>query len=145
MPLSRPLRRALPLVLGILVIAAACGPGNTMAADDATMVNQLRGGNGLTQLPRRYELDLKAQAQADAMANAGTIFHSASLPSGVSPGWQLIGENVAMAGSIPAAEAALEASPPHRENLLNPYFTEMGIGATQRGNTVFVAQVFVQR
>ena len=41
MPLSRPLRRALPLVLGILVIAAACGPGNAMAADDATMVNQL--------------------------------------------------------------------------------------------------------
>ena len=43
MPLSRPLRRALPLVLGILVIAAACGPGNAMATDDATMVNQLRG------------------------------------------------------------------------------------------------------
>jgi hypothetical protein len=85
------------------VIAAACGPGNTMAADDATMVNHLRGANGMGQLPRRYELDLKAQAQADAMANAGTIFHSASLPSGVSPGWQLIGENVAMAGSIPAA------------------------------------------
>jgi uncharacterized protein YkwD len=145
MPLSRSLRRALPLAIGILLVATACGPGNTMAADDAAMVNQLRATNALNQLPRKYELDLKAQAQADAMANAGTIFHSASLAAGVSSGWQLIGENVAMAGSIPAAETALEASPPHRENLLNPYFTEMGIGATQRGNLVFVAQLFVQR
>ena len=66
------------------------------------------------------------------MANAGTIFHSPSLVSGVSPGWQLIGENVAMAGSIAQAQAALEASPPHRENLLNPNFTEMGIGRCKR-------------
>jgi uncharacterized protein YkwD len=146
MPLpSSPLRRCLPLVIGILVFVAACGPGNQMAADDAALVNQLRASNGLRALPRSYELDLKAQTQAQAMANAGTIFHSSSLVSGVSPGWELIGENVAMAGSIAQAEAALEASPPHRENLLNPYFTEMGIGAVQAGNRVFVAQVFVQR
>jgi uncharacterized protein YkwD len=143
--LSSPLRRCIPLVLGILVLVAACGPGNQMAADDTALVNQLRVNNGLGALPRSYELDLKAQSQAQAMANAGTIFHSPSLVSGVSPGWQLIGENVAMAGSIAQAEAALEASPPHRENLLNPHFTEMGIGAVQAGNLVFVAQVFVQR
>jgi uncharacterized protein YkwD len=145
MPLSSPVRRLLPLLIGFLVVAAACGQDNPMSSNDAVLVNQLRAAGGVSQLPRVYELDLKAQAQAQAMADAGTIFHSASLTSGVSPGWQLIGENVAMAGSIPQAEAALEASPPHRENLLNPYFTEMGIGAVQRGNLVFVAQVFVQR
>jgi uncharacterized protein YkwD len=145
MPLSSPLRRVLPLVIGILVLVAACGPENSMAADDAARVNQVRAGNGLRQLPRAYELDLKAQAQAQAMADGGTIFHSASLTTGVSPGWQLIGENVALAGSIAQAEAALESSSPHRENLLNPYFTEMGIGAVQKGNLVFVAQMFVQR
>ena len=72
MPLSRPLRRALPLVLGILVIAAACGPGNTMAVDDATMVNQLRGANAMSQLPRRYELDLKAQAAGKSAGPASS-------------------------------------------------------------------------
>ena len=145
MHLSSPLRRFLPLIGIVALVAAACAPDNSMAGDDAALVNQLRAGAGLGQLPRSYELDLKAQAQAQRMADAGTIFHSASLPSGVSPGWQLIGENVAMAGSIPQAESTLEASPPHRENLLNPYFTEMGIGAAQKGNMVFVAQVFVQR
>jgi uncharacterized protein YkwD len=116
MPLSSPLRRFLPLLLGFVVLVVACGQDNPMASSDALMVNQLRAGNGVPQLPRAYELDLKAQAQAQAMA-----------------------------GTIAQAEAALEASPPHRENLLNPYFTEMGIGAVQRGNLVYVAQVFVQR
>ena len=145
MLLLRPTRRLLLVVMGVLAVLAACTPVNQMATDDATMVNQLRAANQLPQLPRSLELDQKAQAQAQAMANAGQIFHSTNLPGGVSPGWQLIGENVAMAGSVTAAEAALEASPPHRENLLNGSYTEMGIGAVQAGRYVFVCQVFVQR
>ena len=34
---------------------------------------------------------------------------------------------------------------PPRENLLNWAYSEMGIGAVQKGNRVYVAQVFVQR
>ena len=79
------------------------------------------------------------------MADANTIFHSANLVAGVSPGWQLIGENVAVAGSVSQAQAALQASAPHRENLLNWAYTEMGIGAVQKGNRLYLAQVFVQR
>ena len=145
MLLSSPLRRLALLVIGIFVLVAACATPPPLTVDDHAMVNQLRASNGVAPLPRSLELDMKAQAQAQRMADAGTIFHSASLTSGVSPGWELIGENVAMAGSLPAAEAALEASPPHRENLLNAAYTEVGIGAVQSGNTVFVAQVFVQR
>jgi len=145
MPLSRTVSRVVPVIAAGVLIFAACGPANPSAADDAARVNQLRASHAMRTLPRSLELDLKAQAQAQRMANAGTIFHSASLTSGVSPGWQMIGENVAVAGSIPAAEAALEASPPHRENLLNPYYTEMGTGAVQKGSAMFVCQVFVQR
>jgi uncharacterized protein YkwD len=136
--------RYLGLAVAVLLIAA-CTTSNSSAADDAARVNQFRSAHGVHPLPRALELDLKAQVQAQRMANAGTIFHSVSLTSGVSPGWQLIGENVAVAGSIAQAEAALEASPPHRENLLDPYFTQMGIGAVQVGNRVFVVQEFVQR
>jgi uncharacterized protein YkwD len=144
MPRFSPIRRLLLVVAGVLVFAS-CGTANPMAADDATMVNQLRASNQVPQLPRALELDQKAQTQAQSMADAGQIFHSTNLPAGVSPGWQMIGENVAMAGSIAQAEAALEASAPHRENLLNAAFTEMGIGAVQNGRYVFVCQVFVQR
>ena len=144
--LSSPLRRLLTALVGLLVlVAAACGGGNGLAAEDATLVNQYRAANGIPGLPRSYELDLKAQAQAQRMADANTIFHSANLVAGVSAGWQLIGENVAMAGSVGQAQAALQASAPHRENLLNWAYTEMGIGAVQKGNRVYIAQVFVQR
>jgi uncharacterized protein YkwD len=145
MTLLRPARRLLLLIVGVLLVLTACMPANPMATDDAVRVNQLRAANRLRQLPRSLELDQKCQGHAQSMANAGQIFHSPSLVAGVSPGWQMIGENVAMAGSIAQAETALEASPPHRENLLNPYFTEMGIGAVQSGRYVFVCQVFVQR
>lgn len=146
MLLSSPLRRLLTAVVGLLILAtAACGGGNGLAAEDATLVNQYRAANGIAALPRSYELDLKAQAQAQRMADANTIFHSTNLVAGVSPGWQLIGENVAMAGSVSQAQAALQASAPHRENLLNWAYNEMGIGAVQKGNTVYITQVFVQR
>ncbi len=146
MLLSSPLRRLLTAVVGLLILAtAACGGGNGLAAEDATLVNQYRAASGIAGLPRSYELDLKAQAQAQRMADANTIFHSTNLVAGVSPGWQLIGENVAMAGSVSQAQAALQASAPHRENLLNWAYNEMGIGAVQKGNRVYLAQVFVQR
>jgi uncharacterized protein YkwD len=144
MPRPSPTRR-LVLLLAVVLVLVSCAWSNPMAADDAAMVNQLRASNQVPQLPRALELDQKAQTQAQAMANAGQIFHSTNLAAGVSPGWEMIGENVAMAGSIAQAEAALEASAPHLENLLNADFTEMGIGAVQSGRYVFVCQVFVQR
>ena len=98
-----------------------------------------------TQLGRSGELNNKAQAQADRMANRGRIYHSTNLAAGVSPGWQLIGENVAVAGSIEQAQSALEASPGHLANMLNGGFTEVGIGVTNSNGRVYVVQVFVGR
>ncbi|MEZ5256830.1 MAG: CAP domain-containing protein [Ilumatobacteraceae bacterium] len=79
------------------------------------------------------------------MAQNGTIFHSADLSDGVSPGWTAIGENVAAAGSIEAAQRALEQSPDHYENLVNPDFKELGVGVTVRNGTVYLVQIFVGR
>ena len=53
MLLSSPLRRLLTAVVGLLVlVAAACGGGNGLAAEDATLVNQFRVANGIAPLPR---------------------------------------------------------------------------------------------
>jgi uncharacterized protein YkwD len=134
-------------VLAVVVTAGlvftACNP----AAEDQdfALVNSLRANNGLPALSRSGELNNKARAHADRMANRNRIFHSSNLASGVSAGWRIIGENVAVAGSIEQAQQALEASPGHLENMLNGEFTEMGVGVTVKNGRVYVVQVFVGR
>jgi uncharacterized protein YkwD len=137
-------RRTFAAVTAVLVLAvAACGSPESNQA--ATMLNQYRARNNRAALARSAELDVKAQGQARAMANAGRIFHSPNLATGVSPGWMLIGENVAVAGAVTEAQRALEGSAPHRSNMLNSAFTEMGIGVTSKSGRVYLVQVFVQR
>jgi uncharacterized protein YkwD len=79
------------------------------------------------------------------MAKAGAIYHSKNLASGVSGGWTSIGENVAMAGSVDAAQTALEASPEHYANMTNPVYTQLGIGVVDHDGVTYVVQVFVSR
>jgi uncharacterized protein YkwD len=131
------------LVAVMLLMAASCSSPQRDQA--AALVNQSRAAVGRRALPRVGELDTKAQKQAQSMANAGRIYHSPNLAVGVSPGWRLIGENVAVAPNVSSAHRALEASPSHRENMLNPAFNQMGIGVEVRGGRAYLVQVFVQR
>ena len=43
------------------------------------------------------------------------------------------------------AQRALEASPGHYENMVNPAFNQVGIGITVRNGITYVVQVFVSR
>lgn len=138
--------RSLGVIVGVLVAAVALSACNPAAEDqDFGMVNALRARHGVPQLARSGELNAKARAQADRMASRGRIYHSTNLAAGVSPGWRLIGENVAVAGSIEQAQAALERSPGHLGNMVNGQFTEMGVGVTVSNGRVYVVQVFVSR
>ncbi|MGH9415218.1 MAG: CAP domain-containing protein [Terriglobales bacterium] len=79
----------------------------------------------------------KALARAHALTHAG----SSGADAGANPGarltaagvaWRQVGENVAMAATLAIADANLMNEPPdqpnHRANILNPAFTEVGIG-----------------
>lgn len=144
-----PSRRLRPMVA--VVLAALLGlalMSCTSAEDVATnqnSINALRASVGLTELTRSPELDAKAQAQAERMAKRGAIYHSKNLASGVTDGWSSIGENVAMAGSVQDAQAALEASPDHYTNMTSAVFNQMGIGVVNNNGVVYVVQVFVSR
>src|SRR6266542_1237644 len=59
------------------------------------LVNQFRASHGVGPLVVVGELDAKAQAQAQRMADASELFHSIDLAEGVSGGWRSIGENIA--------------------------------------------------
>jgi uncharacterized protein YkwD len=125
--------------LALVVLAAACSPEEETAFRS---VNTLRETNHLRWLDWNQGAYDKAVAWSGHMADEGQLSHS-NLAEGVPPGWHTLGENVAYAGTVEHAMAALEASPPHRANLLNPAFTSIAIGVVERDGRVWVTEVFV--
>jgi uncharacterized protein YkwD len=109
------------------------------------MVNGYRAANGLGPLAEAGDATAKAQWHAAQMASAGTIFHS-DLASGIQPGWRSLGENVGYGGSVDGVQASLQASAPHRANMLSGAFNQIGVGVAFGGDgRVYVCQVFVGR
>jgi uncharacterized protein YkwD len=138
--MRRARRLALVLFLGLLVLAsAACTPEEGEAF---TSVNTLREANHLPALGWNDGAYEKAVAWSNHMADEGRLSHSV-LREGVPAGWRILGENVAYAGSVAQAMAALEASPPHRANLLNPLFSSIAVGIVERDGRVWVTEVFI--
>src|SRR5450432_661891 len=74
------------------------------------------------------QLSAVAQAWADQLAAAGVLSHNPALRNQVSD-WSVLGENVGMAGDVPTVQTAFMASPPHRANILDPRYTQMGVGS----------------
>ena len=119
-------------------------PPATRTVDTATRIFELtnaeRTQRGLEPLRRSDCLTKGAQQWSDRMSREGRIYHSDLGPWMRSCGLNRVGENVARGGRT--AERTVQMwmeSSGHRENILNPQFTELGIGwdtdgsfATQR-------------
>lgn len=112
------------------------------------MVNAARASERLPALAADERLAALAQSHAEAMRRAHKTAHDAGdgdLNFRLEQlGLELeAGENVAHAASAALAQRALWASPSHRENLLFPRFTLLGIGvAPDPDGTLWVCQVF---
>jgi uncharacterized protein YkwD len=98
------------------------------AGDLAAATNAARSAAGLRALALNGQLTSVAQAWANQLAAAGTLSHNGALRTQVT-GWQVLGENVGMGGDVPAIQAAFMASPAHRANILDPRYTQMGVGS----------------
>ncbi len=138
-------RLALVLLSGILV--AALMPLQAFAATSARdqlidLINEERSDRGLNELKPHSDLDEGAQAQAEAVADAGYLFHNPDLGD-ITSGWAMMGENVGYAGSIASVHEALMESPGHRENILNANYSHVGVGVVVADGSVWVAEVFM--
>jgi hypothetical protein len=109
---------------GIVAAPAFASP----ASDLATATNSARIADGLPALSVQADLTTVAQAWANQLAAANVLSHNAALRTQVS-GWSVLGENVGMASDIPSVQAAFMASTPHRDNILDPRYTQMGVGS----------------
>lgn len=124
------------------------------AYDVVTLTNEERAERGLAPLSTSALLNEAAQMKAEDMAENEYYAHVS--PDGVAPldwlkkvGYRYLnaGENLVIdRNTAGQAVSAWMGSQAHRENILRPQFTEIGIGVAEgryKGeNTIYVVQVF---
>jgi uncharacterized protein YkwD len=125
--------------LAVALLLVACTPeeGTHLQA-----VNAFRQANGVPALQWEEGAYAKAHSWSQHLADQGFLSHSV-LSQGVPAGWHTLGENVAMNPTLDGAMTALESSPPHRANLLNPRFTKVAVGVVQAKGLYWVTEVFL--
>jgi hypothetical protein len=129
----------------LALLGGPIGLDRALAGQDLTaMTNADRMSQGLKSLSTANDLQSLAQQRANEMARSGILAHTTNLGSKVS-GWQRLGENVGRGPKLSDIETAFMNSPSHRENILDPAFTQLGVGVTFDGGKYFyVAVIFRQ-
>jgi uncharacterized protein YkwD len=149
-------RRASPWLCGVVFVFAACRPaapvGDTPAVVEppspqataiVTMINEQRRQAGVPPLHEAPSLTRAALLHAGQMAIGGRLDHV--LPGEAHPrpedrlaaagyAWQAWAENLASGRGPSDVVARWMASPEHRANILNPNYTETGVGFVGNGS-----------
>jgi uncharacterized protein YkwD len=116
------------LVVPLLLALAACNP--VMHLDAITRVNETRTALGRPPLRVTDELTRKALLVADHLAEIGRLEHSPDLAAGITGPYGRLGENVGYGSSVEQIHASLLHSPEHFSIMIDPRYTEIGIGIT---------------
>ncbi len=115
----------------------------TMDVGIFQQLNAIRAEHGLSQLVLSSKLSEAAQQHSQDMIDRGYFSHGSSngqsfgqrlasfYPEGAAHYWA-VGENILWSQGVPTAASSMRswmASPPHRANILDPAWREIGIGA----------------
>jgi hypothetical protein len=106
------------------------------------LINAERAAVGVPELIVVPDLVAGAEGQAARMADAGTIFHNQNLGD-ITSGWQMLGENVGMGGTVDGLHQAFMNSSGHRANILNPAYDGVGVGVVWKAGIPYVSEVFM--
>ena len=145
-----PLRRRATLVAAVvLALLASFAPWQAAPAlADAGMesafvaaINQERKAAGVAPLSVAGDLTSVARKHSKVMADADNLHHNPNLGGAVS-GWKKVGENVGRGPSVGSIHSAFMSSSGHRENILSPEWTQVGVGVVVAGSQVWVTEVF---
>ena len=120
---------------------------NSYVADVRAATNAERTERGMTALRGNPCLSRFAQRQAERIARAQVLSHTASLLTVLRRcGMSTVGENVAYhPGGGRAVVGAWMASPPHRANILTRGYRVLGVAAVRRHGTWWAVQIFGRR
>jgi uncharacterized protein YkwD len=115
------------------------------SAETGGRAQPLRWNEKLAAVARAHSRDMIEQRYFDHVdPEGGTLavrINAAGIP------WRAIGENIALNGTVPGAEAAFMNEPRfqhnHRGNILNAKYTDVGIGIVQGPNgSLYITQDF---
>jgi len=143
------------LVLFILCLSAVafCGEAAkerpSVEEQILKQVNELRGAHQLAALKESARLRAAALAHCKLLVRQHALSHQfegepelSARISAAGEHWQAIGENVGFATFADDLETGWEHSPPHRKNLLDARFTEVGIAVVEVGDRYYGVQDF---
>ncbi len=120
-------------------------------AEIVANVNALRAEAGVEALSRDTALDRAAAVHSRDMAAHGELVHVSERTgnpadrvrrAGVEP--ERVGENIAQGADADAAYATIVASDVHRNQLLDPSFTHLGVAVVRGAEGVYLTQVFAR-
>ena len=124
-------RQAVAEIVAVRNIGARVQAESRMFA----LVNELRADRGLEPLRHHAGLRRVARGWSAQMPEDGPFGHNPDWIDEYPLGWHLYGENVAreyvaatLDDAVTAALEGLRNSPPHLSNMINPEFTDIGIG-----------------
>ncbi len=110
-----------------------------MAAWFVQQINERRASAGRARLPVNGALATVAGGWAAQMARTNVLAHNQRLATSIR-GWRYLGENVGVGYSAGSLEGAFWASAPHRSNMLDPDFTQIGVAVMDVGGQLWVVQ-----
>jgi uncharacterized protein YkwD len=127
----------------VLVNRDRAAPANTPETNGRAL--PLRWNDRLAAVARAHSLDMVNQRYFAHEDRQGGSLATRLEAAGIK--WQAIGENIAINGGVAKAEAAFMDEPRfsqnHRANILNPNFTDIGIGIVPGPNgSLYVTQDF---
>ena len=130
--------------ISLVIASAPAGAATSDAYDFLSRVNSARQAHGLKPLTMKSDLVSVAQSWSQHMADNNSLSHNPNLTSQVK-NWQAVGENVGVGPTVKDIEDAFMNSTHHRENILDPGYTEVGIGTVRDSKgQLWVTQDFRQ-
>lgn len=108
------------------------------------MVNAVRAEHGVGPVRLNSSMSAVAASWSQAMADAGTMSHNLDYSTQIPSGWSRAAENVAWNSppDVAGLQSAWMGSPGHRANILDPAFTDIGVGVVIQGGSAWGTQVF---
>ena len=130
-------------MVGLATGSAQAERAGASSGQFVSLTNSARSNHGVHSLATSGDLASIAQRQAQRRADKGQLFHNPNLASEVH-NWQKLGENVGYGPDAQAIHNAFMNSPPHRANILDRDFTQIGVGVVVKNGVVWVSEVFRQ-